>query len=219
MSTKEDIRISELPFKIREAAKGFDDDGDGVLDADEVAQVIGDLTEKIKTNRLLQKIVAAFVIVTFLLIGCIFGASITAARLAQEVSVDHKTGFAYVKGSTHVMKTAQALTKKSTSIGEMTGEELVDLQEIVFNGEDLRFVVKGHSRNSQNDAVILLVEGGSITFDAYGIVNATGYASILLLNAFPGAADFDARRLNPRYGYSGSADPAIVSLIRDTMAD
>ena len=219
MSTKEDIRISELPFKIREAAKGFDDDGDGVLDADEVAQVIGDLTEKIKTNRLLQKIVAAFVIVTFLLIGCIFGASITAARLAQEVSVDHKTGFAYVKGSTHVMKTAQALTKKSTSIGEMTGEELVDLQEIVFNGEDLRFVVKGHSRNAQNDAVILLVEGGSITFDAYGIVNATGYASILLLNAFPGAADFDARRLNPRSGYSGSADPAIVSLIRDTMAD
>jgi len=196
MSTNEDIRISKLPVTIREAAKGFDDDGDGLLDADEIAHVIGDLTEKSKTNKLLQKIVAAFVIATFLLIGCIFGASITAARLAQEISIDHKTGFAYVKGSsTDVMKTAQALVEKTTSIGGLSGKELVNLQEIVFKGEDLRFVVKGHSRNAENDTVILLVEGGAITFDANGIVNATGYASILLLNAFPEAEDFDTRRL------------------------
>jgi len=196
MSTNEDISISKLPFKIREAAKGFDDDGDGLLDADEIAHVIGDLTEKTKKNRLLQKVVAAFVVATFLLIGCIFGASVTAARLAQEISVDHKNGFAYVKGSsTDVMKTAQVLIQKTTSIGEMTGKELVDIQEIIFKGGDLRFVIKGHSRNAENDTVILLVEGGSITFDANGIVNATGYANILLLNAFPEVADLDARRL------------------------
>jgi len=197
MSTNEDILISKLPVKIREAAKGFDDDGDGLLDPDEIAHVIGDLTEKTKTNKVLQKIVAAFVVATFLLIGCIFGASITAARLAQEVSVDHKTGFAYVKGSsTDVMKTAQALVQKTASIGELSGKELVNLQEIVFKGEDLRFVVKGHSRNAENDTTILLVEGGTITFDANGIVNATGYANILLLNAFPGAEDFEQRRLD-----------------------
>merc|ERR1711920_496404 len=94
-------------------------------------------------NRNLRKAIAAFVVVCLLLIACIFGASITAARLSQELIIDQEDGFAYVKGSdSEVMKTSDAIIfQDDVSITEMENEDLELLREIILSDGDLRFVI------------------------------------------------------------------------------
>ena len=193
---KATIRVSALPHHLRESAKKIDIDQDGELGAEDVATVISDLDKRKKINRLLRKAVVASVVACFLLIAGVFGASITAARLSQDIAVSHDNGFAYVKGTnSDVMRTGDAVIyEEAASVGQMTNEELVALREIILEEGSLRFQVKGHARDPLTDDVVLLVEGGSITYDEGGIIDARGDAKYMLETVY-GPRDENQRKL------------------------
>lgn len=82
------IRVSALPHHVQKSAKTLDVDQDGELGAEDLATVISDLDKKKKANGLLRKAMAAFAVSSLLLIAAVFGASIAAARLSQNIVVD-----------------------------------------------------------------------------------------------------------------------------------
>jgi len=181
------IRISSLPQQIREFASKLDIDGDGDLNHSDVAMALYHLETKKKENKNLRNIIVVFSVLSVLLVACIFGASMTAARLSQEVHVNAANGFAYVKGSGEVMKTERAMVWEQGGIAELPTKTLNRLAEIVLAEGDVRFKIKGsaRSRDPLNDSVILLVEGGTLTWDRVeGLVDATGHAKTLLENTF-----------------------------------
>jgi len=192
---KASIRVSALPHHIQASAAKMDTDQDGALVAEDIATVISDLDKKNKVNRLLRKAIVTFVVVCFLLIAGVFGASITAARLSQDITVDHENGLAYVKGSDfEVMKTSDAVYyEEGASVGLMSNEQLRTLKEIYLEEGSLRFQVKGHARDL-NENVILLVEGGTITYDLEGIIDVRGDAKHMF-EAMYGPLDGNQRKL------------------------
>jgi hypothetical protein len=176
------LRISGLPHNLRASAIAIDEDGDGVLDIDDFVGAIRSLDNKQRENRTLKHVLYGFIVMTVLLVACIFGATITAARLSKDVTVDTFSGFAYVKGSeTSVMKTSRAIVYESGfSVVDLDNEELDRLTVLVFNDGDVKLNVQGYARDSVNDLVVLLVQGGTVTFGANGIVDSTGDVTILL---------------------------------------
>merc|ERR1711971_347054 len=79
-------------------------------------------------------------------------------------------------------------------IAGMSNDELKALKEIHLDGGNVKLVVKGFGRNTygaENSGgeellVHTIVEGGTLTWDAFGIVDATGEAVNLVLDsAFP----------------------------------
>merc|ERR1711935_416386 len=78
-------------------------------------------------------------------------------------------------------KTSEAVDfEKGINVGRMSDEQLRNLKEILLEEGSLRFVIKGHARDALNDYVILLVEGGTLSFDDEGIVDARGEAKYIL---------------------------------------
>jgi len=201
---KADMRISALPKDMQEDAKKPDLDGDGGLNALEMGLAITGIKKTKKANRSLKYTIVVFAVLTALLIGCNFASSITAARLAKDVEVSSDNGFAYVKGSDskEIMKTAKALVvEEVTNIVLLSNDQLQRLSQLIFLDGDLKFNVKGYSRNQTS--IMLLVEGGTITYDEAGIIDSTGNAKALLDHAL--GQDFEVadsngdRRLN-KYG-------------------
>jgi len=194
---KPSIRISSLPESIRASAAQLDKDGDGALGASEVGFTIQDLDKNKNENRNLKMAVAAFALLTVLLVGCIFAASITAANLSKDINVSSGNGFAYVKGSNEVMKTSEAIVyTPGTDIAAFSDAELLALSKLVLDDGRLKFTVYGFSRGDENnpdtvDTVMLQVIGGTITYDATGIIDATGDAKALIEYHF-GSTEDDA---------------------------
>ena len=191
-SKRASIRISMLPKHVQHMASKLDLNGDGELDQHEFAHAVDHLDNTEKENKNLHRIVAAFAILSVLLIACIFGATITAARLSKDVNVNPTNGFAYVKGSTtEVMKTEDAVIySNSMGVAEMPNGNLIVLKEVILAEGDVRFMVKGHARDMLTGNVLLLVDGGTLTYDSNGIVDASGVARTLLEAAF-GSDAFD----------------------------
>merc|ERR1711935_457365 len=158
-------------------------------------------------NRSLKYTIVAFVVLTALLIGCNFASSITAARLAKDVEVSSDNGFAYVKGSDskEIMKTAEALViEEGANIGLLSNDQLQRLSQLIFLDGDLKFNVKGYSRG---ETIMLLVEGGTITYDKAGIIDSTGNANTLLDHAL--GQDFEV---------AGSNSDRVLWSLLDTSA-
>jgi len=175
------IRVSALPQHIRASAYKLDMNHDGALCTDEIADAISDLDKKERTNRNLKATVFGIIVLCLLLIATIFGASMAATSLAEDVTIDHDNGFAYVKGSHDVMKTSEAIIyEDGIVIPDMSNDELVDLKMIILNDGNIRFDVKGFARNENDDTIILLTEGGSLTYNFEGIIYSTGQARALL---------------------------------------
>ena len=97
------------------------------------------------------------------------------------------------------MKTGEAISWSTT-------DNLVDVDKEVFLGlkyfsmldDDVRFDVKGHARAPSGEEVMLLVEGGTLTFkDTTGLTNATGDARFILETAGVdfGNSDISGRQL------------------------
>merc|ERR1712194_48556 len=115
------------------------------------------------------------------LIATIFGASMAAIALTRDITIDHDNAFAYVKGSQDVMKTSEAIIfEDGISIPDMSNDELVDLKMLILDDGNIRFDVKGFARNINDDTIILLTEGGSLTYNFEGIIYSTGQARALL---------------------------------------
>ena len=183
VKTNASIRISELPPNVRAAAAKLDVDCDGDLEIDDIAHAISDLIRKKKSNKNLRRVVAAFGVVALLLVACIFGATTTAARLSQDLVINRENGFAYVKGNgnSDILKTGEAVIfEEGASVGRMSDEQLINLREIILEEGSIRFQVRGHVRDSKTDDVILMVEGGTITFDEEGVYDARGDARYVL---------------------------------------
>ena len=76
-------------------------------------------------------------------------------------------------------------------IAGMTNDELLVLKEILLDDDKVKFVVKGYGRgflgsDQQHAVVHLIVEGGTLTWDAEGIVAASGETvNMILDSAFP----------------------------------
>jgi hypothetical protein len=206
------IRMSALPEDIRETAMniGLDRNQDGDLSVGEIAFALRDLENKRKSNSWMKKTVLGFIVLLVAMVVCIFAASLTAARLSKDFDVSPATGLALAKNAKEptVMKTHSArVRKEGLSIAELSNKELGLLEEVVLEDGDLRFVVKGYSRDpfDAEKKVILLIEGGTVTYDEEGILEATGNAK-LALEAVYGLDAFDdegrrGRRLVDAYGW------------------
>jgi len=98
----------------------------------------------------------------------------------------------------------------------MTANQLMRLKQLVLFEGNVRFHVKGHARTPSGDKVIVLVEGGTITYDAVGILNATGDARYMLDVAF-GITDIDetedsesnGRKLQGAPGQDSGCEPNV----------
>jgi len=179
------IAVSALPKHIRASAYELDKNHDGRLGTEEIASALFELKKKEKTNRTLKQTVVGIVVLCVLLIVSIFGASMVAIVLTQDITVDHDNGFAYVKGSLDVMKTSEAIIfEEGIAIADMSNDELVDLKMLNLDDGNIRFDIKGFARNKYDDTIILLTEGGSLTYNFEGIINSTGQARALLEAVF-----------------------------------
>merc|ERR1712176_673188 len=156
---------------------------------------MGELDKVKGDNRMLKKVLLVFCIIGAFLIAGVFGASVTAIRLSQDITVDHTDGFAYVKGTGHseVLKTAEAIIyADGTDIGSnLSNEKLHCLRGIVLDGGDLRFTVNGFARDPLSGNVVLQVEGGTLTLDKDGIVDARGDAKYPLEFVYGSLSEHD----------------------------
>jgi len=186
LKDKASIRVSSLPSNIRASAQKYDKDGDGALGASSMGFAMEDLDKNQNENKILKMALAAFVVLTVLLVGCIFAASITAANISKDINVQPGTGFAYAKGTDEIMKTSEAIVyTQGTDIAAFSDSELSALSTLVLDDGRLKFRVYGFSRGDDTnpdtvDTVMLQVIGGTITYDATGIMDATGDAKALI---------------------------------------
>lgn len=195
------ICLSSLPESIRKTAMSLDRNQDGDLSVEEIAFALRELEKKRQSNKHLKKTVLGFVALLVAMVVCIFAASLTAARLSKDFDVSPTTGLVLAKGASAptVLKTHTALfSSKNVSVGGLSNRDLGNLRVLALEAGDLRLVVKGYSRDpfDLEKKVVILIEGGTITYDAHGIVAATGNAR-LALEAIYGLDIFDedGRRL------------------------
>lgn len=154
-------------------------------------------------NKILRNTVLGLGVVSCLLVGSIVGASITAFRLPvggavdSNMDIDAHTGIAYSNGIDHpVLKTGDAVFySNNMDIAGMSNDELHALKEVILDDGNVKFQVKGYGRQSSADddpQVHLIVDGGTLTWDAYGIVDASGdHVTTILDSAFPPSDEDD----------------------------
>merc|ERR1712119_197114 len=138
------------------------------------------------TNNKLRYTVFGLGILSSLLIGFILGGTVSSFRdtggggLFSNADIDPHTGIVSAHdGWEHpVLKTDQAMFYSTgVHIAEMSHEELLAMKEIVLDYGNVKFYVKGFGRNTEQvettgaDPVVhVIVEGGTLTWDALGIV-------------------------------------------------
>jgi len=186
------ICLDDLPYNLKKAVSELklDTNGDGRLDTKEIVMAVEHLVSRTKDNASLKKIVMLLCGFSVFLVAALFGASIAAARLAKDTEMDPITGVMYAKGAAHsvIMKTSPATFIHQENIALMTNEELDGLKAIIMTSGDVKFQVKGYSRsgttdmndNGNDNQVMVVVEGGTITYDSQGIMDASGDAERLL---------------------------------------
>lgn len=185
--SKASFRISMMPGNIDPALiKELDKDNDGEIDVNEFAQALDVLRNERKTNRKLSRVVMVLVVCGLLLIASIFGVSIAAAYYAKDTKI-YAGGILLDKENDSIVQTAEAVgymdQDTAGSLVDMTTDRIQSIKTIsLFDGK-LSFAVKGSSKSPSGDQLMLLVEGGTITFDSDGFQKATGDALVLFEHA------------------------------------
>ena len=197
-STKEsqsnnETRVSSL--NVRPSVAGIIADSDGNLDE---KKAVAALSQTRIDNKHLW--IGGFVLigVVFVLIAANIGTSVAVARLTRQLNVDPVTGMATIAGSDDVvMKTSMVVYKEEdVSFHTVPINYLSVVKTVEFADGDLSFDVKGFARMSKE--TILLVEGGSLIFDIYGLKNVTGDELMRLFPFSDGdmeSSDLDGRKL------------------------
>jgi len=184
--TTQNRRLSSFPLMKKSMKGKLDTNEDGNLD---VTAAVNTLMSKHNQNKTLTKVIICLSIGGLVLIAALFGVSIAAAYVAKDVSIDPVTGFVTAKGGAVMMKTTEAtILKHDANFVTMSPEELQGVEKIVGSEGEFSFDVKGYSRKMISlygvpddwDVVTFLVEGGTLTYDTDGFVNATGAALLLL---------------------------------------
>ena len=219
------IRVSDMPVALRghmqELVKEFDADGDGRIDIKEFVEAIKSLRNSRKKNKNYVRIILGLSVAAVMLIGSIFGLSFVAANLSKDTSINGN-GMLVDKHTGSGIATSEAIDWLDTEVTnlevvDMTANQLMHLKQLVLFEGNVRFHVKGHTRTPSGDKVIILVEGGTITYDAIGMLNATGDARDMLDVAF-GITDIDetedsesnGRKL--RYGRGPGTGPILCNI-------
>lgn len=184
------IRVSRMATDVQGAVEklNLDVDGDGSIDGTELEILIRRLSllDSQKDNSLLRNLVAILVLFLLLMTGCVFGASITAARLSKDTSVDPLSGIMYAKGSDSPIQTEPvAIRKNGVTVNQMTTNELDVLNEIILDNGSIKFHVKGYAKSLEKNQVALIVEGGSLIYGEEGLVAATGMAETMFNLVYP----------------------------------
>ena len=179
------LRLSKLPEGLKESnlklVKELDANGDGAIDMDEFVDAVHSLKKERSSNRNLSKVVSLLALATLLLIASIFGVSIAAAHYAKDTTIDDDGHFCD-KNTGDVLQTSQASiwTDAGTNIMDLTTSQLIDANKIVLMDGNINFDIKGFSKSPSGDQLMLNVEGGTITYDMDGIMDATGDARKML---------------------------------------
>jgi len=184
--TTQNRRLSSFPLMKKSMKGKLDTNEDGNLD---VTAAVNTLMSKHNQNKTLTNVIICLSIGGLVLIAALFGVSIAAAYVAKDVSIDPVTGFVTAKGGAVMMKTTEAtILNHDANFVTMSPEELQGVERIVGSEGEFSFDVKGYSRKRISmygvlddlDVVTFLVEGGTLTYDTDGFVNATGAAVLLL---------------------------------------
>merc|ERR1719157_497905 len=191
------ICLDDLPYNLKKAVSELklDTNGDGRLDTKEIVMAVEHLVSRTKDNASLKKIVMLLCGFSVFLVAALFGASIAAARLAKDTEVDPLSGIAYAKGSAHsIMKTEEAKFVHDIRVAKLSNKELDGLKGIIMTSGDVKFQVKGYARSGtiNGNQVMILVEGGTITYDTEGIMDASGDAERLLTFAYGDFTEVEA---------------------------
>lgn len=200
------FRVSELSEILQDVdtlqlAKEMDSDGDGFINDQDLAAAMRSMQASRKENKSLKRIGCGLLWASLLLAGSTIGASIAAARVSNDTTVDNG-GVLHAKGTGAIVKTQEALdwSTKPDVLG-MSTRELVGLRDLILLDGNVHFRIKGFTKAPSQDKVTLLVEGGTVTFGENGIVDATGsvmdsYSMVL----GSGAGDESQRELSSRAG-------------------
>jgi len=186
--SKRGIRLSEMTPELQDRVEklGIDQDGDGKITMEEMETLIARYLDTKKDNKFLRHLVTVLVIFSILLTGCVFGASITAARLSKDTAVDPVNGIMYAKGSeTPIQTEAVAIRNDGVIVNDMNTKELDALNEISLDNGSMKFQVKGYAKSVEKNQVALLVEGGSLIYGQEGLVAATGMAETMFNLVYP----------------------------------
>ena len=187
VDVKKDIAKVEASFSRLSAAARRDTlvqkhtDKQGNVDMEGVATEVA-FTRK--NYKMLVKALVVSVLLLFLLVLSTFGVSLAAAILAKDTQVDYNSGALMVKNGSDdntVVKTQEALVDvEDPSIADMSFQELQKMKQILVYGDNgntgVQFDVKGVSKTAGGRVALLVEGGGTIVYDATGIVNATGIA-------------------------------------------
>merc|ERR1719464_340255 len=156
----------------------------GEIDFDKLVDVAKKSRE---WNKFLWKMVVLLLVFGFFSILAVFGVSIAAAVIAKDTKIDASTGFMYAKaggddGGFSILKTAEAMTAlMNVDVHGLPAADLPDLESVKFMDVALSFNVKGFARGE--DVTVLLIEGGTLTFDETGLTGTTGDGPSVLFNA------------------------------------
>jgi hypothetical protein len=219
------ITIANLPPNLKVAVDELDLDanGDGQLDTGEIIMAVEHLAAKTKANTSLKKIVYVLCGFSVVLVAALFGASIAAARLAKDTTIDPVTGIMYAKDSDSIMKTEEAKFRRSMNFALLSNQELDNLIDFRLTGGDVKFQVKGYARNTGDDAavkeVMLLVDGGTITYDPEGIIDATGDAERLLTFAYGNITEADSLMANGKRRRRLQFTNDFIKALRDCLLE
>jgi len=192
------IQLSKMTPELQEQVEklGIDKDGDGKITGKEMEKLIESYLDTKKDNKFLRYLVTVLAIFSFLLTGCVFGASIAAARLSKDTTVDPVNGIMYAKGSATPIQTEPvAIRNNGVMINKMPKYDLDVLREISLDNGSIKFQVKGYAKSLENKQVTLIVEGGSLLYGDEGLVAATGMAETMLDFVYPNDVDEEGRRL------------------------
>jgi len=202
-TTKAGLRVFDLPASLRPSVRDLaielDTNGDGVIDEEELVMAINNLKSTRDQNRNLTKIIGGLLGGMLLLSATVFGTSIAAAHLAKDTSIDSH-GVLHDKHTDAVVQVSESIEwTPGKIIVDMNNRELGNLKKIALLNGDLQFQVKGYARHLSSEVedkkVILLVEGGTVTYDKEGVADAAGDA-LSLINAVLGVVEIEGTEGN-----------------------
>lgn len=176
-------QMQNLDAGMKEYIKKFDIDGDGEIDVDEFISAINSLKMTRESNLLFRRIIYALLIGFLLLIGSVFGVSIVAANLSKDTSMGIN-GIMIDKNTGAVAKTTDAYETSTGKIADMSTAQLGRIKMIELLDGTVNFHVKGFVKPSSREEIILIINGGTITYGPEGIADATDQAKYLLDIAF-----------------------------------
>ena len=174
------IDLASCDEATREILKDFDFDKNGFISKDEVTMGANLFQKSLKENEQFKKMIYCLILGYFVFCLTLGGLTFGIIKANEQVRVDPLTGIATTTGGDAVMKTAPALVvRKDTSVHNAPIAYLNALEKVVF-ADTISFNVMGFAR--KEDETVILVQGGSLTFNMDGLFNHTGVEPALLFD-------------------------------------